>query len=60
MRRLSEEEGLLEQAKNRSRISLSNRGNLLARFGDKDMSQKRTRKKEIPRKISKEKLLPPH
>ena len=60
MRRLSEEEGLLEQAKNRSRISLSNRGNLLVRFGDKDMSQKRTRKKEIPRKIYKGKLLPPH
>ena len=60
MRRLSEEEGLLGQAKNRSRINLSNQGNLLARFGDKDMSQKHTRKKEIPRKISKGKLLPPH
>ena len=60
MRRLSEEEGLLGQAKNRSRINLSNRGNLLVRFGDKDMSEKRTRKKEIPRKISKGKQLPLH
>ena len=60
MRRLSEEEGLLGQAKNRSRINLSNRGNLLASFDDKDMSQKRTRKKKILRKIFKGKLLPPH
>ena len=55
-----EEEDLLGRAKNRSRINLSNQGNLLARFSDKDMSQKRTRKKELPRKISKRKLLSPH
>ena len=60
MRRLSEEEGLLGQANNRSSINLNNQGNLLARFSDKDMSQKRTRKKETPRKISKGKLLPLH
>ena len=60
MGRLSKEEGLLGQAKNRSRINLSNQGNLLERFSDKVMSQKRTRNKKIPRKISKRKLLPPH
>ena len=58
MGRLSEEESLLEQAKNRSRINLNNQGNLPARFSDKDMFQKCTRKKETPRKISKGKLLP--
>ena len=57
---MSEEKDLLGRAKNRSRINLSNQGNLLARFSDKDMSQKRTRKKELPRKISKRKLLSPH
>ena len=55
-----EEEDLLGRAKNRSRINLSNQGNIPARFSDKDMSQKRTRKKELPRKISKRKLLPPY
>ena len=39
MGRLSENEGLLRQAKNRSRINLSNLGNLPARFSDKDMSR---------------------
>ena len=60
MGRLSEKEGLLGQAKNRSRINLSNQDNFPAKFSDKDMSQKRTRKKGIPRKIYKGKLLPPH
>ena len=60
MGRLSKEEGLLGQAKNRSRINLSNQGNLPARFSDKDMFQRRTRKKELPKKISKGKLLPSH
>ena len=60
MGRLSEEKCLLGQAKNRSSINLNNQGNLPGRFNDKDMSQKLTRKKEIPRKISKGKLLPPH
>ena len=60
MGRLFEKEDLLGRAKNRSRINLSNQGNLPARFSDKDMSQKRTRKKELPRKISMRKLLPPH
>ena len=39
MGRLSENEGLLRQAKNRSRINLSNLGNLPARFSDKDISR---------------------
>ena len=39
MGRLSKKEGLLRQAKNRSRINLSNLGNLPARFSDKDMSR---------------------
>ena len=39
MKRLSEEEGLLGQVKNRSSINLNNQGNLPARFSDKDMSQ---------------------
>ena len=60
MGKLSEEEGLIGQAKSRSRINLNNQGNLPARFNDKDMSQKRTRKKETPRKISKGKLQPSH
>ena len=60
MGKLSEEEGLLGQAKSRSRINLNNQGNLPVRFSDKDMSQKRTRKKETPRKISNGKLLPLH
>ena len=60
MGRLSKEEGLLGQAKNRSRINLSNQGNLPARFSDKDMFQRHTRKKELPKKISKGKLLPSH
>ena len=60
MGRLFEEEDLLEWAKNRSRINLSNQGNLPARFSDKDMFQRRTRKKELPKKISKGKLLPSH
>ena len=38
MGRLFEEEGLFEQAKNRSRINLSNQDNLPAKFSDKDMS----------------------
>ena len=60
MGRLSEEECLIRQAKNRSSINLNNQGNLPGRFSDKDMSQKRTRKKETLRKISKGKLLSPH
>ena len=60
MRRLSEEECLLGQAKNGSSINLNDQGDLPGSFNDKDMSQKRTRKKETPRKISKGKLLPPH
>ena len=60
MGRLFEEEDLLEWAKNRSRINLSNQGNLPARFSDKDLFQRRTRKKELPKKISKGKLLPSH
>ena len=60
MGRLFEEEDLLEWAKNRSRINLSNQGNLPARFSDKDMFQRRTRKKELPKKKSKGKLLPSH
>ena len=60
MGKLSEEEGLIGQVKSRSRINLNNQGNLPARFNDKDMSQKRTRKNETPRKISKGKLLPSH
>ena len=55
-----EEEDLLGRAKNRSRINLSNQGNLPARFSDKDMFQRRTRKKELPKKISKGQLLPSH
>ena len=54
MGRLSEEECLLRQAKNRSSINLNNQGNLPGRFSDKDMSQKRTRKKETPRKYLRE------
>ena len=38
----------------------NNQDNLPRSFSDKDMSQKRTRKKETLRKISKGKLLPPH
>ena len=60
MRRLSEEECLLGQAKNGSSINLNDQGDLSGSFSDKDMSQKRTRKKETPRKISKGKLLPPY
>ena len=60
MGRLSEEECLIRQAKNRSSINVNNQGNLPGRFSDKDMSQKRIRKKETPRKIFKGKLLPPH
>ena len=58
MGRLSEEECLLEQAKNRSSINPNDQGNLPRSFSDKGMPQKRTRKKETPRKISKGKLLP--
>ena len=60
MGKLSEEEGLIGQAKSRSRINLNNQGNLPTRFSDKNMFQKRTRKKETPRKISNGKLLPLH
>ena len=60
MGRLFEEECLLRQAKNKSSINLNDQGNLPGSFSNKDMSQKRTRKKETPRKISKGKLLPPH
>ena len=60
MGRLSEEECLLGQAKNRLSINLNSQGNLPRRFSNKDMSQKRIRKKETPRKIFKGKLLPPH
>ena len=60
MRRLSKEKCLLRQAKNRSSIDLNNQSNLPGRFSEKDMSQKRARKNETPRKISKGKLLPPH
>ena len=60
MGRLSEEECLLEQAKNRSSINPNDQGNLPGSFSDKDVPQKRIRKKETPRKIFKGKLLPPH
>ena len=60
MGRLSEEECLLGLVKNRSSINPNDQGNLLGSFSDKDVPQKRTRKKETPRKISKGKLLPPH
>ena len=50
MGRLPEEKGLFGQAKNRSRINLSNQDNFPAKFSDKDMSQKRTRKKETKKK----------
>ena len=54
MGRLFEEEDLLGRAKNRSRINLSNQGNIPARFSDKDMSQKRTRKKDSQEKYLRE------
>ena len=60
MGRLSEEECLLGQAKNRSSINSNDQGNLLGSFSDKDVPQKRIRKKEIPRKLSKGKILLPH
>ena len=54
MGRLFKEEDLLGRAKNRSRINLSNQGNIPARFSDKDMSQKRTRKKDSQEKYLRE------
>ena len=60
MGRLSEEECLLGQAKNRLGINPNDQGNLLGNFSDKDVPQKRIRKKETPRKLSKGKLLLPH
>ena len=60
MGRLFEKDDLLKRAKNRLRINLRNQGNFPARFSDKDMSQKHTKKKELPRKISKGKLQPSH
>ena len=53
MGRLSEEECLLGQAKNRSSINPNDQGNLIGSFSDKDVPQKQIRKKETPRKISK-------
>ena len=53
MGRLSEEECLLRQAKNKSSINLNDQGNLLGSFNDKDVPQKHTIKKETLRKISK-------
>ena len=60
MGRLSMEECLLGQAKNKSSINPNDQGNLPGSFSDKDVPQKRTRKKETPRKISKGKLLSSH
>ena len=52
MGRWSEEECLLETAKNRSNIDPNDQGDLPGSLSDKDVPQKRTREKETPKNIS--------
>ena len=60
MGRLSEEECLLRQAKNRSSINLNNQGNLPRRFSEKGHVPETYKKEGNSKKISKGKLLPPY
>ena len=60
MGRLSEEKDILGYDKYSSNMYPNDQGNLPGSFSNKDVPQKHIRKKETSRKISKEKLLPPH